>query len=443
MNSICISMPINKRSKALIKNNSINLFSKEKSTVSCKIHSNIKLMLRSREQFLLNLASGIYIADQTFERNESLDYWTRSIELNIEEGYFKKEHINLLSDILNNLSGDNWTINIIDTPKYYLQNKNEIFGKNKLKKNEKVDCVCLFSGGVDSFVGALKCLEKFNRVLLVSHITMKNIKPIQTELYKVIKEKFKDRVNFVQISIPNNYKVNSKYKIENNEKTHRVRSFLFLSLGAVIASCIGTNMVWVPENGTMSLNPPLSPSRIGSLSTRTTSPAFLSKFQRLINILLDKNIIIENPFRILTKGEVVKACPEEFRNHLLKTISCAKYGTFNDRNNQCGYCLPCIQRRAAFHKIGLDVKDNNYRIDIRSQDDVLTDSAVSEKRVIEKFIYEGNGLSDMASIFANGWLTREDDMKISGTDVHFITYKQAKRIIKRAKQEYKDFFKIK
>ena len=61
------------------------------------------------------------------------------------------------------------------------------------------------------------------------------------------------------------------------ETTLRSRSFLFISMAVLVADSISQEMpVFIPENGTISLNFPLTPSRRSSCSTRTTHPHFLS-----------------------------------------------------------------------------------------------------------------------------------------------------------------------
>ena len=60
----------------------------------------------------------------------------------------------------------------------------------------------------------------------------------------------------------------------------RGRSFNFLAMAMLGLSVVqringnDINKIFIPENGYISLNPPLTRRRIGSLSTRTTHPNF-------------------------------------------------------------------------------------------------------------------------------------------------------------------------
>jgi hypothetical protein len=63
-----------------------------------------------------------------------------------------------------------------------------------------------------------------------------------------------------------------------------------------------------------------------------------------------------------TKGEMVEECKNKkvLISTFKKSCSCAKRGTRKDirdviyGTNHCGICMPCVYRRVALHKIGLD-----------------------------------------------------------------------------------------
>jgi len=79
-------------------------------------------------------------------------------------------------------------------------------------------------------------------------------------------------------------------------------------------------------------------------------------------------IPIVNPLELKTKGEVVAQClnQELLGRIAAQSASCAKHGRkqfWDDRYARaCGFCMPCIYRRAALHTIGLDTE--RYGIDI-------------------------------------------------------------------------------
>ena len=61
----------------------------------------------------------------------------------------------------------------------------------------------------------------------------------------------------------------------------------------------------VPENGLISVNVPLDPLRLGALSTRTTHPFYIARWNDVLTTL-GVNVRIENPYWDKTKGEMVK-----------------------------------------------------------------------------------------------------------------------------------------
>ena len=60
----------------------------------------------------------------------------------------------------------------------------------------------------------------------------------------------------------------------------------------------------IPENGFISLNIPLTPLRLGSLSTRTTHPLFIQQMQDILDAL-DFRVRLSNPYQFKTKGEML------------------------------------------------------------------------------------------------------------------------------------------
>src|SRR5258708_32609005 len=101
------------------------------------------------------------------------------------------------------------------------------------------------------------------------------------------------------------------------EETTRGRSFLFIAAGLFAGT--GLNQPFtlrVPENGLIALNVPLDLLRLGSLSTRTTHPFYMARWNDLL-AALGINGNVENPYWDRTKGEMVAGCANRA---LLKTL---------------------------------------------------------------------------------------------------------------------------
>lgn len=143
------------------------------------------------------------------------------------------------------------------------------------------------------------------------------------------------------------------------EPSQRARSFIFLALGVLAATTLkiygegGTVPFYVCENGFIAINPPLTGGRIGSLSTRTAHPEFLTRFQQILDTA-DLKVQIENPYAFSTKGEMMKACKNQstLRNFAVTSTSCGRFLHYNYKH--CGRCVPCQVRRASFLASGVE-----------------------------------------------------------------------------------------
>lgn len=317
---------------------------------------------------LLVIACTMYAADTRISRTAyGEDSWTRIIDLYIPVSDSKlwEAQKTTLQNIFKFLTGDIWTINFRErsTRNLKLSPKGNL---HRYKMPYKTDTVCLFSGGMDSFIGAIDLLEENTIPLLVGHSKSADVSPFQTRcgnaLNAAYPKKKPERINAF-IKIP------KQGIFDSEEHTERGRSFLFLTLGCVCASALGsqTNLI-VPENGMISLNIPLTPLRVGSHSTRTTHPEYFSLMQTLFDGLKLK-VTIKNPYQFKTKGEMLRDCKNAKLVGDIETMSCShpsgRYQGFG--NIHCGYCVPCIIRQASYKASGINDKFI-YRKDIFDKD---------------------------------------------------------------------------
>ena len=91
-----------------------------------------------------------------------------------------------------------------------------------------------------------------------------------------------------------------------NDNNTRSRSFLFIGYALfVMTGMDNINELLVPENGLIALNVPLDETRVGSFSTRTTHPFYLSLWNELLEGL-GVNLSVKNPYWNRTKGEMAE-----------------------------------------------------------------------------------------------------------------------------------------
>ncbi|BAD66618.1 conserved hypothetical protein [Shouchella clausii KSM-K16] len=298
----------------------------------------------------------VFGADRIISRNSTDDSWTRNIKLYIPVLDKKAwlENKSLLEEMLSFLSGDSWEIEF----RRRELNEREIKFKDSIedKNNIGIDFkkVCMFSGGLDSFIGAIELLDDTseNDTLFVSHYGGgKGIKEYQDILREELISKY-------QLTESNFYSFYASAK-NGVEDTTRTRSFMFFSHAVVLASSVDrpVNLV-IPENGLISLNIPLTNSRLGSSSTRTTHPFYLSLFQKLLDNLKIM-VKILNPYQFKTKGEMIRECSsiEFLQKNITNTMSCSHpdWGRWAGESEvcHCGYCLPCVIRRSAIKNAGI------------------------------------------------------------------------------------------
>lgn len=299
---------------------------------------------------LLVLAAHVYAADTRISRiTESQDSWTREIRLVIPVSDVQRwiTVTPLLKRILNFLTGDRWDFGFRSRPPKFAVMVPE---KPVQLVGSAFDVVSLFSGGLDSLIGAIDLLEAGRTPLLVSHAAEGAVSSSQEQCFEGLKSHYK-KSNFDRLRVWMGFD-NDLVKGVGAESTTRGRSFLFFALGAFAGSGLDSPFVLkVPENGLIALNVPLDPLRLGALSTRTTHPFYISRWNELLS-LVGISGRIENPYWNKTKGEMVREC---MNRSLLKelvpcSMSCsspAKARWQGQRAGHCGYCLPCLIRRAA------------------------------------------------------------------------------------------------
>ena len=299
---------------------------------------------------VLILAALVYAADTRLSRaTESQDNWTREIRLSlpVSEPARWTAAMPLLQRLLNFLTGDRWQLTFRERPKNFIR---IVPTRPQRAVGVTFDSLGLFSGGLDSLIGTIDTLEKGGTPLLVSHAAEGAVSEAQNTCFKQLKAHYRSQ-RFSRLRVWLNFPTTLIRGI-GNEDTTRSRSFLFFALAVFAGTGLGRPFtVGVPENGLIALNVPLDPLRLGSLSTRTTHPFYMARWNELL-IALGVEGQVSNPYWDKTKGEMATACanPALLARLLPASLSCASptKGRWKGRGiEHCGYCVPCLIRRAA------------------------------------------------------------------------------------------------
>lgn len=285
---------------------------------------------------LLSLALAVISADLAGHRKSSPDGWTRVFDLTVSviDASFWNANAAIVERLLAFLTTDSWTLHFIEGGFLPQPNRRQIFPEE--------DCIVLLSGGLDSYVGAIDLVARGKKPAAVSQ-TVRGDASMQRTFSAAIGGGLR------------HFQISHAAKIPNQESpaSQRGRSIIFLAYGVFIATTLARYhageevTLYVCENGFISINPPLTGARLGSLSTRTTHPVVLSLLQQILDAA-GLRVKIVNPYHFKTKGEMLRECQDQdlLEAHAFQTTSCGRFKTF--KYTHCGRCVPCLVRRAAF-----------------------------------------------------------------------------------------------
>jgi 7-cyano-7-deazaguanine synthase in queuosine biosynthesis len=284
---------------------------------------------------LLSIALSVVTADFAASRDQSPDGWTREIELDIAvaDAPFWSGQARALADALAFLTTDRWIL------RFYEGGMLPAPPRQPVEPAE--DCVALLSGGLDSLVGAIDLAAAGRKPFAISQ-TVRGDADKQVDFAA----KIGGGLGHLQL----NHNANTP---GIQEASQRARSLVFITFGVIAATSLRTYRsgaevpLFVCENGFIAINPPLTGGRLGSLSTRTAHPEFLARLQGVLDVA-GLRVKITNPYATKTKGEMLKECADQalLGAEAVRSTSCGRFQRFNYR--QCGRCVPCQVRRAAF-----------------------------------------------------------------------------------------------
>ncbi len=345
----------------------------------------------SLEEDLINLASGIFASDLAVKR-EDREHYIRNIEVGVEV-----VNLHLFERIKKDLEGalyvvskDNWSIKFIQkkgvpTLAFDWQNKE--------------GATLLFSGGIDSMCAASEFLKENKDLVLVSHNSHANhaVDNCQKKVHDTLEKFYKKAVKHIHIKVYGRNQPKYPFpKDELRENTQRTRSFLFLSLAALVTRRSNFNKIlFMAENGQFAIHLPLNSARVGPFSTHTADPEFVALVERIFQLLLSNpDFEIKNPFLYKTKAEVFELLPDKLKKAANVSASCWMISRIPE-NKHCGYCIPCISRRISLEYNNIFFKE--YHTDIFKTDlNKLSDTDDKRRNLIDylEFISKFRNITD-------------------------------------------------
>lgn len=325
------------------------------------------------------LGAAAYCVDKVSLRRLTSDQWTRNLDLNLAVQDAGRWADAGWSSVLSFLTGDRWAVTACHDDHDPLAAVPKV--PTAVTAVGDVDAVCLFSGGLDSLCGVIDLLEGDPglRLCLLSHHEGGQASTAQEALRSELFAHYgPDRLMSKRLFLrpaPANAG-QARPLPARRENTTRARSLLFLTTALAVAASVGPSTpVFIPENGFIGINVPLTRARSGSYSTRTTHPHFIQTFTEAAARCGVNNPVL-NPYRLTPKGQMLAQTlnPDLLRRLAPLSVSCshpeaARY-VLRDQGN-CGYCFPCLIRRASMAHVGWDSADG-YAWDALDGSDLLS-----------------------------------------------------------------------
>ncbi|MFC3086255.1 7-cyano-7-deazaguanine synthase [Tabrizicola soli] len=317
---------------------------------------------------LIEIAGTVFAADSSVVRGGATrpdmgESWHRNFDFSIpvrDPGFWSRSEVtSALTDAVTFLTDDVVTFKFVPRPEQGQQQGFLQF--DPASGAFAADEVILFSGGLDSFAGALEWLStRTGRVALVSHRSSQKVATRQQQLGQYLVRRFPGRVLHIQVAA---HRVGS----EAREATQRSRSFLFAALGQTVARMLGASQVSFYENGIVSHNLLISPQVVGTMATRTTHPLTLRKLNELMALIGSAPVPIHNPYQWMTKTEVVRRIADHGEARQIRhAVSCTSVREQDRLHTHCGTCSQCLDRRFAILAAGLQTEepDEMYATDV-------------------------------------------------------------------------------
>jgi len=304
---------------------------------------------------LLDLAIAIHAVDRLIKRSTDIPLSFR-IELPVRnfDVFVKSDICNLLSNLLEWYTNDCW---------YFEFSKREISGRF-VEVQPQIPLgippsnieVALWSGGLDSLSGLytrLPANQETHHVLVGTGSNSYVLKQ-QKQIMHEIGQLFPNRTSLIQI--PYRW---SKTPLPGKNFGQRSRGLVFMLIGAACAHHMGSNSLFIYENGVGAINLPYSKAEVGLDQARSVHPLSLLRFGKLISSLLGMPFQVTNPYWLWTKAQMVESLVYSKKKELISlSSSCDRKHRRQEGITQCGVCTSCLLRRQSLS--ALNIEDPTY-----------------------------------------------------------------------------------
>jgi hypothetical protein len=343
---------------------------------------------------LAEVAVSVYFADRFAPRRhpehpDSCVIQRRRIRMSVcvrNPKLWNGEPRDVIHELLWFLTGDEWEVNF-KAQNDSVQGEQQFLLDFVLPKPARV---MLFSGGLDSYAGAIHQLEDNEHFhVLVSGSTHNRMAAGQRLQVGGLLNRNQGQGEHVVVP----YGLPQKLDGLHLESSQRTRGFVHLSFGAIGARHLDAADLFVYENGVGALNLPFDATQAGAEVSRAVHPKTLLLVEELMTAVGHQSFVIRTPFQFITKAEALihSRTPQSVQG-IRETFSCDRFPNYRERTRQCGVCSSCVLRRLSLEAAGLNHVEaaGDYSHDITSGDCVLKPSAAF---ILEKFDAQAHRLS--------------------------------------------------
>lgn len=348
---------------------------------------------------LIRISTYVYIADCKTQRGGLKDAYDEhwNVDLNfyipvIEPSFWNKKEVKeLLTKSFNFAVGHNYNFTFV---KWEEKDKQIFLDLFKNSSNQlDVDCISMFSGGLDSLYSSILLLEEQRKPLLLSHRSTPKLMGFRKNLHSSLEIDYDRKIPRGEVSI-NNCKSNAE------EFTQRSRSIVYACLGSAFARCLNLKDVYLSDNGIVTFNLRSTAQNIGALNTRSTNPKLISYVNQLNQMIWqEKAPTVTNKLLWYTKAEVIQGLKSLGQSKLLSmSTSCVSTKNLSKINPYCGICSQCVDRRfsADWAKISEDDEPRtHYKVNIFTDDLIKENDKGIGKTHAENYFRKAEALLTM------------------------------------------------
>jgi 7-cyano-7-deazaguanine synthase in queuosine biosynthesis len=340
----------------------------------------------------IDVAVAAYLADRLVRRrgwdNPYGDSrWERLLRLKVavrEPDLWRSVAVNQkLSRVMHGFTGDQWCFEFVGRPVdlYDVDVQPSLFPRSLHHPTE----VALYSGGLDSFAGALQRADNLadRAFVLVSIVTNLRQFGAQQRQVQAIRRLAGRQVVHLPIRLGIDWRGQRNHHEENSQ---RARGFLYQTLGAATAILAESSELYIYENGVGGINLPYDGTQLGTRSSRGVNPVTLLWMSGLVRNLTGHSFQFITPFLYQTKSQMCRhPAVRRFGDIIGQTFSCDRPPRLLKGRTQCGCCTSCLLRRLSLYTARLSQFDasDRYTVDLLSFDGIASPKHLRHLRAME------------------------------------------------------------